>query len=85
MDVEPVGGRISPGGYLAIVTHGLVPRVKVTDVAAESLRVGDLLSPAESGKAQIAEVRHTAGTILGKVAGPYDPGTGAVPVFVTLD
>lgn len=82
VDVEPVGESIPPGGYLAIITHGLVPAVKVTAAAAESLRVGDLLGPAESGKAQIAGEHHAA---LGKVAGPYDPRSGTVPVFVILD
>jgi hypothetical protein len=85
VDVEPVEGNVPPGGYLAIVTHGLVPGVKVTTAAAETLHVGALLSPASSGTVQIAEEHHTGGTILGKVAGPYDPKTGTVPVFVTLD
>jgi len=85
MDVEPVEGNVPPGGCLAIVTHGLVPGVKVTTAAAETLHVGALLSPASSGTVQLAEEHHTVGTILGKVAGPYDPKTGTVPVFVTLD
>jgi hypothetical protein len=85
VDVQPVKGSTRPGGYLAIVSHGLVPAVKVSASKAESLRVGDLLTPAAApGKAQKVEAQYPAGTILGKVAGPYDPETGTVPVFVTL-
>ncbi len=84
VDVQPVEGNIPPGGYLAIVSHGLVPAVKVSGAKAEGLRVGDLVCPAASGKAEKAETQYQAGTILGKVAGPYDPKTGTVPVFVTL-
>ncbi len=85
IDVQPVEGNVLPGGYLAIVTNGLVPAVKVSGVAAESLRIGDLLSPASApGKVQRAESQYSPGTILGKVAGPYDPKTGTVPVFVIL-
>jgi hypothetical protein len=84
VDVQPVEGDVLPGGHLAIVTNGLVPAVKVTAVAAESLRIGDLVSPAVSGKVQRAEAQNSPGTILGKVAGPYDPETGTVPVFIAL-
>jgi hypothetical protein len=85
VDVQPVEGNVVPGGYLAIVTNGLVPAVKVTAVEAESLGIGDLVGPAVSGRVQRAEAQNAPGTILGKVAGPYDPKTGTVPVFVTLD
>ena len=85
VDVQSVEGSIPPGGYLTIVSHGLVPAVKVTALKAESLRVGDLLTPAAvPGKVQRAEAQYPSGTILGKVAGSYDPKTGTVPVFVTL-
>ncbi len=89
VDVQPVEGTILPGGYLAIVSHGLVSAVKVTTSTVESLRVGDLLSPsAVPGQAEIlradSQATYMAGTILGKVAGPLDPKTGTVPVFVTL-
>ncbi|MBU1879806.1 MAG: hypothetical protein KJ734_12710, partial [Chloroflexi bacterium] len=84
VDVQPVEGNIPPGGYMAIVTNGLVPAVKVSATAAENLRIGDLVSPAVSGKVQKSDAQYPAGTILGKVAGPYDPKTGTVPVFVTL-
>lgn len=89
VDVQPIEGAIPPGGYLAIVSHGLVSAVKVTTSTAESLRVGDLLSPsAVPGRAEIlradGQATYTAGTILGKVAGPLEPKTGTVPVFVTL-
>jgi hypothetical protein len=85
VDLAPVEGNIAPGGCLAIVTHGLVPRVKVTAAAAESLRIGALVSPAALGKVQVAEAGYEAATILGKVAGPYDPESGTVPVFITLE
>ncbi len=96
VDVQPVEGDIPPGGYLAIVSHGLVPAVKVaaspTAMATNELRVGELLSPgAVPGTVQKAQTQlvdgrsvYVDGTILGKVAGPFDPQTGTVPVFVTL-
>jgi hypothetical protein len=88
IDIQPVEGNIPPGGYLAMISHGLAPAVKVM-TPAEELRVGDLLIPstvpgrAEAPRADGQPV-YTAGTILGKVAGPFDPKTGTVPVFVTL-
>jgi hypothetical protein len=85
VDLEPVEGNIAPGGCLAIVTHGLVPGVKVSAVAGETLRIGDLVGPAASGRVQGVEARYETGTILGKVAGPYDPRTATVPVFITLE
>jgi hypothetical protein len=96
VDVEPVEDTIPPGGYLAIVSHGLVPAVKVGVPPSAGgdyeLRVGELLSlSADSGTVQKAETQsadgrplYVEGTILGKVAGPFDPQTGTVPVFVTL-
>ncbi len=91
LDVQPVEGNILPDGYLAIVTHGLVPAVKVDALAAESLHIGDLLTPsAVPGQAKVCQTDEaeqaifTTGTILGKVAGPLDPETGTVPIFVIL-
>jgi hypothetical protein len=92
VDVQPVEGDIPPGGYLAIVSHGLVSAVKVSVSKAESLSVGELLSlAAVPGAVQKAETQfvdgrsvYVEGTILGKVAGPFDPQSGTVPVFVTL-
>ena len=89
VDVQPVEGSIPPGGYLAIVSHGLAPAVKVNVQAAESLRVGEpLTSSTVPGRAEIrradGQSAYLSGTILGKVAGPFDPKTGTVPVFVTL-
>lgn len=96
IDVQPVEGDIPPGGYLSIVTHGLVPAVKVaaspTAMEKSELRIGELLSlGAVPGTVQKAETRlvdgrsaYVEGAILGKVAGPFDPETGTVPVFVTL-
>jgi hypothetical protein len=96
IDVQPVEGDIPPGGYLAIVTHGLAPAVKVaaspSAMAANELRVGELLTigavpgTVQKVETQLAESRsgQVEGAILGKVAGPYDPQTGTVPVFVTL-
>ena len=89
-------GDIPPGGYLAIVSHGLAPAVKVaaspTAMATNELRVGELLSlgavpgTVQKAQTQLVDGRsvHVDGTILGKVAGPFDPQTGTVPVFVTL-
>ncbi|NWF91170.1 MAG: hypothetical protein HXY50_17120 [Ignavibacteriaceae bacterium] len=90
VDVQPVEGQIPPGGYLAIISQGLAPAVKVS--GAEGLRVGDLLGPAAApGQAARAAARLVdgqpvcaGGAILGKVAGSFDPQTGTVPVFVTL-
>ena len=96
IDVQPVEGDIPPGGYLTIISQGLVPAVKVaaspTAMAANELRVGELLGLGDvPGTVQKAEARlvdgrsvYAEGTILGKVAGPLDPQTGTVPVFVTL-
>jgi hypothetical protein len=92
IDLEPVEGDVEPGGCLAIVTHGLVPAVKVGTPNAASLQVGDMVVPAATPgtiqKAETTQVNGQAalpdGTILGKVAGPYDPDAGTVPVFVTL-
>ena len=85
LDVQPVEGSIPPGGYLAIVTSGLVTGVKV-DVPPGDLRIGDWLAvstaPGFAGMAT-AESRDS-GAILGKVAGPVDAENGTVPVFVTL-
>jgi hypothetical protein len=83
LDIQPVEGEVPPGGYLAIVTHGLAPAVKV---AGDGLRIGDMLTvsatPGAAGKA--AAALEGGGTIIGKVAGPVDAGSGTVPVFVTL-
>jgi hypothetical protein len=96
VDVQPVEGDIPPAGYLAIVSQGLMPAVKVsalpTAMAADELRVGELLSlgavpgTVQKAEAQLVDGRsaYEQGTILGKVAGPFDPQTGTVPVFVTL-
>jgi hypothetical protein len=96
VDVQPVEGDIPPGAYLAIVSHGLAPAVKVavppTARADNELRVGELLSlgavpgTVQKAEAQLVDGRsvYAEGTILGKVAGPFDPQTGTVPVFVTL-
>lgn len=91
LDVQPAEGNIPPEGYLAIVTHGLAPAVKVDALAAERLRIGDLLMPSTvPGWAEVCQIDeagqaiYTTGTILGKVAGPLDPETGTVPVFVIL-
>ncbi len=85
MDAQPVEGDAPPGGYLAIVSYGLVPAVRIGVADAEGLQVGDLVCPGDApGTVQIAGAQQAAGTILGKVAGPYDAETGTVPVFVTL-
>lgn len=96
VDVQPVEGDIPPEGYLAIVSHGLVPTVKVavppTARADNELRVGELLSlgtvpgTVQKAETQLVDGRpvYVQGTILGKVAGPFDPQTGTVPVFVAL-
>jgi len=85
LDVQPVEGSIAPQGYLTIVTHGLAPAVKV-ETTNLSLKLGDLLTvSATPGSARRAESgMESAGTILGKVAGPVDATTGTVPVFVVL-
>ncbi len=85
LDVQPIEGAIPPQGYLAIVTGGLVPAVKV-DVPAGGLQIGDLLTVASTpGKAQKAGAGvENEGAILGKVAGPVDATTSTVPVFVAL-
>jgi hypothetical protein len=85
LDVQPVEGSIPPGGYLAIVTSGLVTGVKV-DAPPGSLEIGDWLgvstAPGSDGMAAVAP--RGSATMLGKVAGPVDAETGTVPVFVTL-
>jgi len=85
LDVQPVEGTVSPGGYLAIVTSGLAPAVKV-DVPTASLEIGDLITasavPGVAWKVAAGLEGHEA--ILGKVAGPVDAETGTVPVFITL-
>jgi hypothetical protein len=96
VDVEPVEGNVPPGSYLSIVSHGLVPAVKVAVPPAAragyELRVGELLGlGAVPGTVQKVQTRsedgrsvYVEGAILGKVAGPFDAQTGTVPVFVTL-
>lgn len=85
LDVQPVEGNIPPRGYLAIVTGGLAPAVKV-DAPAEGLQIGELLTVSPiAGKAQkVGTGVESEGAILGKVAGPVDAETGTVPVFVAL-
>jgi hypothetical protein len=85
LDVQPVEGNIPPQGYLAIVTGGLAPAVRV-DAPSESLEIGDLLTvSSRPGRVQKAGASvQSDGTILGKVAGPVDVETGTVPVFVVL-
>ncbi len=85
MDVQPVEGDAPPGGYLAIVSYGLVAAARIGAADAGVLQVGDLVCSGDApGTVQLAGAPQAAGTILGKVAGPYDPETSTVPVFVTL-
>ncbi len=85
LDVQPVEGSIPPQGYLAIVTGGLAPAVRV-EALADDLQIGDLLTVSSiPGRAQkVGGGIERAGAILGKVAGPVDAATGTVPVWVTL-
>lgn len=85
LDVQPVAGNIPPQGYLALVTGGLAPAVKV-DAPAGGLEIGDLLTVSSApGKAQkVGAGVESDGAILGKVAGPMDAENGTVPVFVVL-
>lgn len=85
LDVQPVEGQVPRGGYLAIVTSGLAPAVKV-DRLSGGLGVGDWLSmSATSGTARKANTEQGSNiAMLGKVAGPVDAKTGTVPVFVIL-
>lgn len=85
LDVQPVEGDAPPGGYLAIATEGLVPAVRV-DLARGDLEIGDWLTVAAiPGVARRADPAGAdEGAILGKVAGPVDPQTGTVPVFIIL-
>jgi hypothetical protein len=84
-DVDPVDGASPPGGYLAIVTSGLVPAVKV-GAAAGSMRIGDWITvSATAGAGKAVDAESDGGVpVLGKVAGPVDATTGTVPVFVIL-
>lgn len=85
LDVQPVEGSIPPQGYLAIVTSGLAPAVRV-EALAGGLQIGDLLTVSSiPGRAQkVGSGIESAGALLGKVAGPVDAATGTVPVWVTL-
>ncbi len=85
LDVQPVKGSAAPKGYLAIVSSGLVPAVKV-DMSAGSLKIGDLvtISTVAGAARKVTPGVESEGSILGKVAGPMDAATGTVPVFVTL-
>ena len=83
LDVQPVEGNVPPGGYLVIVTHGLVATVKAADA---NLQIGDLLtiSATPGAVCKAAPGLESSSAILGKVAGPVDTKTGTVPVFVVL-
>ena len=88
LDVQPVEGSAAPGGYVAIISQGLAPAVKVT-APAEPLRVGELVgASAVAGTVEVQRAGEGAATVagatLGKIVGPYDPQTGTVPVFITL-
>jgi hypothetical protein len=85
LDVQPVAGSAPPGGYLAMVSSGLVAAVKV-DPSAGSLQIGDLItvSNVPGAARKVTPGAESGGTIVGKVAGPVDATTGTVPVFVTL-
>lgn len=76
----PNAAPIPPNGYLWVVTTGL------TQVQVEGpVSPGQLLVPSNiPGVAKAAPAAPAPGTVLGKVAGPPDPDTGLVPVFVTL-
>jgi hypothetical protein len=84
-DVQPVAGSAPPGGYLAMVSSGLVAAVKV-DPSAGSLQIGDLITASSvPGTARkVTAGAASEGAVLGKVAGPVDAATDTVPVFVTL-
>jgi hypothetical protein len=81
LDVQPVEGSVPAKGYLAIVTHGLIPAVKA---AEGSLQIGDLLTISATPGAVCKAGPGSSGAILGKVAGPVDTKSGTVPVFVVL-
>jgi hypothetical protein len=85
LDVQSMEGTVPPQGYLTIVTHGLVPAVKV-EAGGETLQIGDQLTVSTTpGSVRKAEGgMESSNTILGKVAGPVDRETGTVPVFVVL-
>jgi hypothetical protein len=85
LDVEPTEGSAAPGGYLAIVTSGLAPAVKV-EAASAGMKIGDWLAVSATpgaGKAVGLESGNSM-PALGKVAGPVDAKTQTVPVFVIL-
>jgi hypothetical protein len=85
LDIEPFDGDVAAGGYLAIVTNGLVTSVRVA-TSSGNLQIGDWLTISSTpGIAMLSDSQSQADIpLLGKVAGLIDPLTGLVPVFVIL-
>jgi hypothetical protein len=86
-DVQPVEGAVSPGGYVAIVTSGLVAEVRVeAGTRADGMAIGDWVTASSiPGAARRVDVtREGTVAVLGKVAGPVNVENGTVPVFITL-
>jgi hypothetical protein len=86
-DVQPVEGAVPPGGYVAIVTSGLVAEVRVeTGTLAAGLSIGDWLTASSVPGAvrRVDLTRESTLAVLGKVAGPVNVENGTVPVFITL-
>ncbi len=85
VDFAPVGGAIAPNDYLVIATGGLAPAVNIADadLVAEAA-IGDRVALSSRGGLVLAAA-NPEGVVVGKVAGPYDPASGTMPLFIDID
>lgn len=84
-DFTPVDGLIAPGGYLVIITAGLAPAVNLSSLArvADGV-IGDKIALSASGHLALSSSEPDA-IVVGKMAGPIDVASGALPLFIAID
>ncbi|MBI5877803.1 MAG: hypothetical protein HZB53_09145 [Chloroflexi bacterium] len=82
-DLQLTNSPAANGGYVSVVTSGLA-MVNV-GAATSAPAIGDWLAVSSGGTvARAAEVSGMTPALIGKAAGPVDPKTGLMPVFVIL-
>lgn len=101
VDFAPTAGAIAPNSYLIIITEGLAPAVNLSGLGSASvsspevssahmttlsanLEIGNKIAISPDGGLGRASGASDA-IVIGKVAGPADPQSGAMPIFIDID
>jgi hypothetical protein len=85
LDFTPVDGVAAPNGFLVIITGGLAPAVNIDSLAqVGGGQIGDKMTVTTNGEMALSTSEVSA-IVVGKLAGPVDPVTGTVPLFIDID